>query len=170
MLTEQLLGSFDDLPCGTADGTSGGTVQAQICALLAHLLLLAAGGGVHQATALCDTFGTRGFVSAALAARLPEEFRLDVQQQYPDQWAALPAAVRAEDARVFDLFAWWRMDSGSYPEMAAYVMDTWEARWRGVPPHLCPPRPRLMHSNLGGVVGACRHSCAAPGQLPALAS
>ena len=34
-----------------------------------------------------------------------------------DQWAALPAAVRADGARVFDLFATWRMDSGVYEEM-----------------------------------------------------
>lgn len=34
-----------------------------------------------------------------------------------DQWAALPAAVRVDGARVFDLFATWRMDSGVYEEM-----------------------------------------------------
>lgn len=96
MVTDQLLGCFDDLPAsnsgsgehggqekvqgsteggsGCGDGGSGGCggspdsssgpsagaqegTPAQICALLAHLLLLAAGGGVGQATALCDTFG-----------------------------------------------------------------------------------------------------------------
>lgn len=32
--------------------------------------------------------GTRGFVSAALAARLPEEFRRDMQEQYPGSLGA----------------------------------------------------------------------------------
>jgi hypothetical protein len=39
-----------------------------------------------------------------------------------DQWAALPAAVRAEGARVFDLFAVWRMDSGDYAEMVGLLL------------------------------------------------
>ncbi|PRW20330.1 hypothetical protein C2E21_9047 [Chlorella sorokiniana] len=193
MVTEQLLGCFEDLSAcacggsggstsaegskqrtgaaaagngggGAAGASSGGAAHgggsngsgsgdaggpAQICALLSHLLLLAAGGGLAQATALCDTFGTRGFVSAALAARLPDEFRRDMQEQYPEQWAAAPAAVRAEGALVFDLFATWRMDSGDYEEMASYVADAWEARWAAT---LCaaarPPPPVFMHSNL----------------------
>lgn len=33
--------------------------------------------------ARCSSAGTRGFVGAALAARLPEEFRRDMQEQYP---------------------------------------------------------------------------------------
>jgi hypothetical protein len=83
MVTDQLLGCYDDLHGGngggTERGTDGGTCDggagdssaggsgggggggggspAQICALLAHLLLLAAGGGLAQATALPDTFG-----------------------------------------------------------------------------------------------------------------
>ena len=85
MVTDQLLGCFNDLT-GT-DGAScdshGG--PAQICALLAHLLLLAAGGGLAAPTALCDTFGSRGFVCAALAARLPEEFRQDAAAQHPGE-------------------------------------------------------------------------------------
>ncbi|PSC74800.1 hypothetical protein C2E20_2460 [Micractinium conductrix] len=186
MVTDQLLGRFDDLDpaswqvaagsgCGGSAGggglrggggggggggpaasthgsDSGGRAAsrgpAQICSLVAHLLLLAAGGGVHRATALCDTFGTCGFVSAALAAELPAEFQQDVQEGYPGEWAALPAAARAPGARVFDIFTWWRMDSGSYEEMADYVMSAWEQRWADAPPCVRPPRPRLMHSNL----------------------
>ncbi|KAL4421767.1 hypothetical protein ABPG77_009750 [Micractinium sp. CCAP 211/92] len=150
MVCDQLLGCFDELS-STAGSIAECPGLAQVCALLAHLLLLAAGGGVQAATALSDTFGTRGFVSAALAARIPPEFRQDMQQQYPDQWAALPEAVTAEGARVFDLFTWWRIDSGSYDELAGYVIDAWQARWEGHPPAARPPRPRLMHSNLESV-------------------
>lgn len=79
MVTEQLLGCYEDLNsgggataagasrggnqagCGSGDGSGSGSGDAggpaQICALLSHLLLLAAGGGLAQATALCDTFG-----------------------------------------------------------------------------------------------------------------
>lgn len=32
---------------------------------------------------------------------------------------------------------------------AGYVIDAWQARWEGHPPAARPPRPRLMHSNLG---------------------
>ncbi|KAL4431465.1 hypothetical protein ABPG75_006721 [Micractinium tetrahymenae] len=147
MICDQLLGCFNELG-SSAGGTADSQGPAQVCALLAHLLLLAAGGGLQAATALCDTFGTRGFVSAALAARIPQEFRQDMEQQFPDQWAALPDAVRVEGARVFDLFSWWRMDSGGYEEMASYVSDAWEARWGGQLAEARPPRPRLMHSNL----------------------
>ncbi|PSC70009.1 hypothetical protein C2E20_6494 [Micractinium conductrix] len=132
-------------------GRAASRVPAQICSLLAHLLLLAAGGRVHCATALCNTFGTCGFVSAALAAELPAEFRQDVQEGYPDEWAALPAAARAPGARVFGMFTWWRMDSGSYEEMTDYVMSAWEQRWADAPPDARPARPRLMHSNLESV-------------------
>ena len=31
-------------------------------------------------------------------------------------------------------------------------MDAWERRWQGLPPEQRPPRPRLLHSNLGGWV------------------
>ena len=98
MVTEQLLGCYEDLSTrassggsgagaskasaeadgqgggGGATGASGSAAAngggsggsgdaggpAQICALLSHLLLLAAGGGLAQATALCDTFGEPG--------------------------------------------------------------------------------------------------------------
>lgn len=53
-------GAAGDAAAG-GGGAGGGGPEAgspvQICSLLAHLLLLAAGGGVGQATALCDTFG-----------------------------------------------------------------------------------------------------------------
>ena len=38
-----------------------------------------------------------------------------------EQWAAAPATVRAEGARVFDLFATWRMDSGDYEQMVRWL-------------------------------------------------
>jgi hypothetical protein len=35
------------------------------------------------------------------------------------EWAALPAAACADGALVFDLFAWWRLDSGDYAAMVS---------------------------------------------------
>ena len=79
MVADQLLGNYDDISSSTASGTIGSSIAgdgngnagssdggsggggggspAQVCSLLAHLLLLAAGGGLGQATALSDTFG-----------------------------------------------------------------------------------------------------------------
>ncbi len=56
MVCDQLLGCFDELS-STAGSIAECPGLAQVCALLAHLLLLAAGGGVQAATALSDTFG-----------------------------------------------------------------------------------------------------------------
>ena len=63
----------------------GGGGVAQITPLLAHLLLLRETGGLATATALSDTVGTRGFVCAALEARLPEEFLEDARDRYPGE-------------------------------------------------------------------------------------
>eukprot|EP00887_Chlorella_sp_A99_P008268 scaffold12.g8268.t1 len=190
MAVDQLLGCYDDVDAfaisggggGTGPGQGGGPRRhdegggpgaagydpgpAQVCSLLAHLLILREAGGLASASALPDTFGTRGFVSAALAARLPPAFEADMQQRYPAEWAgSYAAAAAAADPgaplRVFDLFAVWRMDSGSYEEIAAYVLAAWEARWAGAPPAARPPRPRFMHSNLDR-----RVSCGLPACLP----
>ena len=41
-----------------------------------------------------------------------------------------------------------------YPEeQAEYLAAAWERRWKGVLPERRAPRPRFMHSNLGGWVG-----------------
>ena len=68
-------------------------------ALAAHLLFVAANGGLAQATALPDTFGTAAFVAVAAAADLPPAF------------AAHMAAVHGETllgsvacTKVFDIF------------------------------------------------------------------
>ena len=56
----------------------------QISAMLAHLLFLRANGGLSNATALADTFGTESFVAAALVTQVPDEFVQDMQQHFPD--------------------------------------------------------------------------------------
>lgn len=170
MALGQLLARYDDLGASSGAGPErlapagghepvvgnaarvpsqgGGGDAAQITPLLAHLLLLRETGGLATATALSDTVGTRGFVCAALAARLPKEFLEDACARYPEQVRALPACVLEPDARVFDLFPYWRMDSGDYEEMACYVVRAWERRWSGTPEERRPPRPRFIHSNL----------------------
>jgi hypothetical protein len=106
MAMDQLLSPvYNRLPRGAS---------AQICALLAHLCMLRAAGGLRAATALADTFGTPGFVAAALAARLPPAFREDAARVDPEGWAALPPACTGPGAVVFDLFRTWRLDSGDY--------------------------------------------------------
>ena len=49
-----------------------------LSALLAHLLFLAANGGLEFATALADTFGTETFLAAATVSRVPREFIEDI--------------------------------------------------------------------------------------------
>jgi hypothetical protein len=151
MALEALLGeTYDVLPSGR---------RAQVTALLAHLLMLRTNGGLRGATALADTFGTKGFLAAALAAQLPEEFVADMVKLYPQDWASAPACLKDRNtATVFDLIRVWRLDSGDYLEMAGLVRDAWEERWRERKdedaddvflPSLRPPQPALMHSNLG---------------------
>ena len=67
-ITAQLLSCWDD----QVKSEDGGPMA--LSALLAHLLFLAANGGMDTATALADTFGTEAFLAAALVTRLPQEF------------------------------------------------------------------------------------------------
>ncbi|GAB4816318.1 hypothetical protein N2152v2_003364 [Parachlorella kessleri] len=153
-----------------ANGSTFGDGPTQICSLLAHLLLLrssqdyegsssgqsmdsdgARAPPLRSATVLPDTFGTKGFVSAAVAARIPAEFLKDMREGQPGGSQLLPPGVSPEEAVVFDLFDVWRMDSGSYEEMASYVRDGWEQRWAHRDPDARPPPPILMHSNLSSV-------------------
>ena len=67
-IAAQLLSCWDD----QVKSEDGGPVA--LSALLAHLLFLAANGGMDTATALADTFGTEAFLAAALVTRLPQEF------------------------------------------------------------------------------------------------
>lgn len=177
MLTDQLLAGYDvQQATGAATEQDGATTTvgaagqdaagpqhaqasashprclAQVGCLLGHLLLLASGGGLAAATALPDTQGTPGFVASALAARPPREFLADLEARYPGDWARAPAraAPHPEGTVVFDLFPVWRLDSGSYCDMADVVMTAWEERWRGVEEGARPPRPRFIHSNLEG--------------------
>lgn len=50
--------------------------------MLAHLLFLRVNGGMSNATALADTFGTESFVAAALVTQVPAEFLQDMQEDY----------------------------------------------------------------------------------------
>lgn len=52
--------------------------------MLAHLLFLRVNGGMSNATALADTFGTESFVAAALVTQVPDEFIQDIQENFPD--------------------------------------------------------------------------------------
>ena len=119
MALDQMLCPFNLLPGidSAAAGSSEGGRPAQVCALLAHLLMLRAAGGLRTATALADTFGTAGFVAAALASRVPPAFREDMAASFPDDWAALPPCCTGADAVVFDLFRVWRIDSGDYAQL-----------------------------------------------------
>jgi len=139
-VTQQLLCKYD------YEGGDGG---APVCvsALLAHLLFMVINGRMEHATALCDTFGTRAFVAAALAADVPQEFIDDMAAKMP----AEPPIPKG--AKVFDLMKVWRLDSGDYREIAKDVLFAWEkrcmqAREQGLPQL---PRPRIMNSNLESV-------------------
>lgn len=135
--------------CDEEAGSQGKPVQ--ICAMLAHLLFLRANGGTEHATALSDTFGTEGFIAAALVTRVPDEFIQDIQQLYPNDRQIQSGAV------VFDVFKTWRLDSGDYSKYAEAVVCAWEGRCtqlsqQGAGPQGVPQqRPALMHSNLKDV-------------------
>ena len=68
----QLMSCWDQ----KVQSSEGGPVA--LSALLAHLLFLAANGGLEFATALADTFGTETFLAAAMVSRVPQEFIEDV--------------------------------------------------------------------------------------------
>ncbi|CAL5220669.1 g2715 [Coccomyxa viridis] len=141
MMTTQLLSRYDDM----AGAKSGNPVP--VAALLAHLLFLREVGGLAAPTALSDTFGTRAFVETALRTELPAEFLEDMRERHPSVVAHLPT-----EPVVFDMFSSWRLDSGSYPDMAEVVVSAWESRCLCLAPEDSkPPRPQLMHSNLGSV-------------------
>lgn len=57
---------------------------------------------------------------------------------------------------VFDVFKTWRLDSGSYSQMAEIVVSAWEKRCKQLdqshgPQGIPRQRPALMHSNLSDV-------------------
>jgi hypothetical protein len=168
MALTQLLAEFDDVQVGDS------RLTVQICALLAHLLMLRANGGLEGATALADTYGTPGFVSTALLAKLPPSFRDDMSLYYPEEWNSdVLKHLHGKEAVVFDLFQVWRVDGGEYSNVASYIMDAWDRRQldlshiyarRNNPGkegndeqsrerharHAPPQPPKLMHSNLDG--------------------
>ena len=88
--TTQLMAEYDD-KAGQAQGSGPSTLSA----LLAHIMFLRANGGLHAATALCDTFGTAAFGSAAMACAVPEQFRQDMRGVYPDE-DAIPEGTSAD--------------------------------------------------------------------------
>eukprot|EP00967_Tisochrysis_lutea_P102863 scaffold155074_cov21-Tisochrysis_lutea.AAC.1 len=63
MLVQQLLAEFDNRAGAVSRLRGSGPVN--VTALVAHLLHLAANGGLEGATALPDTFGSAGFVAVA---------------------------------------------------------------------------------------------------------
>lgn len=86
-ITAQLMADYDDR-AGKAQGSGPLTLSA----VLAHLLFLRANGGLSSATALCDTFGTEAFVSAAMACSVPEHFRQDMREIYTEE-PPIPAGM-----------------------------------------------------------------------------
>ena len=91
----------------------------------------------------------RALCAAQTASRteLPAEFLEDMHERHPSVVAHLPSKPM-----VFDVFSSWRLDSGSYPDMAEVVMSAWERRCASLAPEENkPPRPQLMHSNLSDV-------------------
>lgn len=94
-------------------------------------------------------------MQTALRTELPAEFLDDMRKRHPSVVAHLPQAPV-----VFDVFSSWRLDSGSYADMAEVAVRAWERRCAELAPgEARPPRPRLMHSNLSSVeevLGVCR--------------
>lgn len=149
MALTQLLAEYDEVQIGND------ILIVQICAILAHLLMLRANGGLERATALADTYGTPGFISTALSANLPPSFCEDMSLLYPDEWNSNALKhLHNKNAVVFDLFRVWRVDGGEYSMVASYIMDAWERRQMDFSSthqgehgqH--PQRPKLMHSDL----------------------
>ncbi|KAG2436749.1 hypothetical protein HXX76_006273 [Chlamydomonas incerta] len=145
MALQQLLAPYD----AEAGRRAGLRRPLALSPLLAHLLFLAANGGGGPggggATALADTFTTPAFIAVARAAAVPAAFRRDVESEYG--WA-IP-----EHARCFDLFRVWRIDSGTYEDVAAQVVAAWRERCAELAAAGRPPLrpPQLMHSNLDSV-------------------
>lgn len=133
MVIDQLLAKYNELRLVIVQGNattmcsnnhhhhaSPPHALAQVTSLVAHLVFLLSTDRVSNACALPDTLGTRGFVSAALAARLPAAFVQECAARYPDDWAQAPVVRFPHpdgQSTVFDLFTTWRIDSGDYAEM-----------------------------------------------------
>ena len=129
-VTAQLMAQHDDRAgCAQASG------PLTLSALLAHLLFLRVNGGLGTATALCDTFGTAAFVSAAMAAAVPQQFCQDMRDHYPEE-APIPEGVKPSAMwPACQLFRWGVRDSGSAmilrmhisPEIWLAIMHDWRA-------------------------------------------
>ncbi len=79
--------------------------------------------------------------------RAPAEFLQDMQDCHPSVLAHSPATQV-----VFDVFSSWRLDSGSYADMAEAVLCVWERCCTALEPSAVrPPRSHLMHSDLSSV-------------------
>ena len=87
-------------------------------------------------------------MQTAERTELPAEFLQDMRNRHPSVLAHLPAKPV-----VFDVFSSWRLDSGSYADMAEAVVSAWDRRCAALKPgdDVHPPRPHLMHSNLSSV-------------------
>ena len=100
-------------------------------------------------------------MQTALNTALPDEFLHDMRERHPSVTAHLPRIPV-----VFDMFSSWRLDSGSYADMAEAVVSAWEHRCTCLGPNAAhPPRPQLMHSNLSSVeeiIEVCRWLCILP--------
>ena len=100
-------------------------------------------------------------MQTALNTALPDEFLQDMRERHPSVLAHLP-----HEPVVFDVFSSWRLDSGSYADIAEAVVSAWEQRCTCLDQNdMHPPRPQLMHSNLSSVeeiIEVCRWHCNLP--------
>ena len=117
---------------------------------------------MHAALKALPCMRSRALYAAqtALRTELPAEFLEDMRERHPSVVAHLPT-----EPVVFDVFSSWRLDSGSYPDMAEVVVSAWESRCLCLAPEDSKlPRPQLMHSKLGSVeevLEMCRYAAAA---------
>lgn len=96
-ITAQLMSCWDQ----KVASSEGGPVA--LSALLAHLLFLAANGGLEFATALADTFGTETFLAAAMVCRVPKEFIEDVSSDSNTQISEGKIRISPQAIEVYHL-------------------------------------------------------------------
>ncbi|KAF5834836.1 hypothetical protein DUNSADRAFT_8376 [Dunaliella salina] len=143
MLVQQLLAEFDNQAGEVSRRRGSGPVN--VTALVAHLMHLAANGGLAGATALSDTFGSAGFVATASAADVPPAFIKIMEDAHGER---VP-----DGAKCFDLFRVWRVDSGDYVAIASHILEAWKERCAQLAAAGLPtlPAPQFIHSNLRDV-------------------
>lgn len=100
---------------------SGGTGPIPITSVLGHLMFIAATGRLDDTTtALADTFSTAAWLAVSTSADVPHSFITYMQHKH--------GQVVPQGSKAFDLIRTWRVDSGSYEQIADLIVSTWERR------------------------------------------